>query len=141
MGSVGDLKMSERSSDEEFRRLLWFLLGGSRGGENRAKILIAIRSRPSNLNQLAKLIRVDYRSVQHHMNVLQKNNLVMSSGQRYGVIYSVHPWLAFHFQIFEQVCGQLGYVTLPQQHITIDTAEKLAPPKPQIGLVGDGLHL
>jgi hypothetical protein len=45
----------------EFQRLLWFLLGGSRGGENRAKIIYILRSRPHNVNQLAKILNVDYR--------------------------------------------------------------------------------
>lgn len=95
--------------DEEFKRLLWFLIGGGRGGENRARILFAIRERPRNLNQLAKFIGVDYRSVQHHMNVLQKNNLVESSGERYGVVYSIHPWLNHHFATFEIICAKLGF--------------------------------
>jgi DNA-binding transcriptional ArsR family regulator len=102
------------NEDEEFRRLLWFLLGGSRGGENRVKILIAVKSRPSNLNQLARTIGVDYRSVQHHMSVLLKNNLVLSAGERYGVIYSIHPWLDHHYRTFELVCGELGYAPMPQ---------------------------
>ena len=96
--------------DEEFRRLLWFLIGGGRGGENRARILYAIHDRPRNLNQLAKYIGIDYRSVQHHMSVLQKNNMVESTGQKYGVVYYIHPWLNYHFATFEKVCSQLGFV-------------------------------
>ncbi len=46
------------------------------------------------------------------MSVLQKNNLVLSAGQRYGVVYSVHPYLEFHFEVFQQVCGELGYSML-----------------------------
>ena len=133
--------------DEEFRRLLWFLLRGSRGGENRAKILNAIRSRPGNLNQLAKLIGVDYRSVQHHMVVLQKNNLVLSAGQGYGVVYSIHPWLAYHFKIFEEVCQQLDIgITAPRSRGS-DVIEKEHPSvgrresMPQTGLADGGLRL
>ena len=105
--------MSEnRSGDEEFRRLLWFLLGGSRGGENRVRILNAIRARPNNLNQLSRLLEIDYRSVQHHMGVLLKNSLVIGSGEKYGVVYSIHPWLEHHIATFEQVCQKLGYQTI-----------------------------
>lgn len=100
-----------KENDEEFKRLLWFLLGGSRGGENRARILSSIRRRPSNLNRLAKAIGMDYRSVQHHMAVLQRNSLVVSAGQRYGVVYSIHPFLLHHYETFENVCTELGYAT------------------------------
>jgi DNA-binding transcriptional ArsR family regulator len=138
--------MSTSNSDEEFRRLLWFLLGGSRGGENRAKILSAIKSRPCNLNQLAKLIGVDYRSVQHHMTVLQKNNLVLSAGQRYGVVYSIHPYLDHHFTTFEQVCRELGYfasilnVSKSEDHFEA-RPKRTETVMPQTGLAGGALHL
>jgi DNA-binding transcriptional ArsR family regulator len=132
--------ISQAGNDEEFRRLLWFLLGGSRGGENRAKILAAIKSRPSNLNQLAKLIGVDYRSVQHHMTVLQKNNLVLSSGERYGVVFSVHPYLNYHFETFQQVCAQLGYVSNMTRE-SIDSALTRRKAMTQISLASDALHL
>ena len=137
--------MSEKivNGGEDFKRLLWFLIGGSRGGENRAKILNAIRSRPRNVNQLAKTIGVDYRSVQHHMSILQKNNLVQSSGQRYGVVYSIHPWLEHHFGTLEQICLQMGYSL---HEPIICTAELpvndgiMSKVMPRIGLAGDGLH-
>jgi len=99
------------NGNEDFRRLLWFLLGGSRGGENRARIVCALRSRPRNLNQLANLIGIDYRSVQHHIGVLLKNSLVVGSGQRYGMIFTIHPWLEHHFETFDEVCLKLGFFT------------------------------
>ncbi len=138
--------MSSNNADEEFRRLLWFLLGGSRGGENRAKILSAIKSRPSNLNQLAKLIDVDYISVQHHMLVLQKNNLVLSAGQRYGVVYSIHPYLDYHFQVFERICVELGYtlslnLPIPKSKDRSAARNKTELIMPQAGLAGGALHL
>jgi DNA-binding transcriptional ArsR family regulator len=138
--------LSSNNAEEDFRRLLWFLLGGSRGGENRAKILGAIKSRPCNLNQLAKLIDVDYRSVQHHMSILQKNNLVLSAGQRYGVVYSIHPYLDYHFQVFEQICVELGY-SLSLNLIIAKTKDRSAVRNktesimPQAGLAGGALHL
>ena len=120
--------VSKDSTDEEFRRLLWFLLGGSRGGENRAKILIAISLRPTNLNRLAKLLGVDYRSIQHHMGVLERNNLVLSTGKRYGVLYSIHPYLNYHFNVFEQVCNELGYSLLATDLLlsTVKASEEVA---------------
>jgi len=135
------MEVSGRGGDEEFRRLLWFLLGGTRGGENRAKILNAIKTRPSNLNQLAKLIGVDYRSVQHHIAVLQKNNLVQSSGVRYGVVYSLHQYLSYHYATFEQVCLQLGYSKNFDSVKDIVTRRRTVAPIPQTGLAADGLRL
>jgi len=97
------------SDDPEFRRLLWYLLGGTRGGENRARILHHLRKRPSNLNQIARQLELDYNAIQHHIEVLRKNSLVVTSGERYGMTYFLSPWLESHFSVFEEICRRLGY--------------------------------
>ena len=85
--------------DPELRRLLWYLLGGARGGENRARIIHELLNRPSNLNQLATRLHLEYRAIQHHMEVLPKNSLVTSQGERYGLMYFLNPWLEKHRRI------------------------------------------
>jgi|GEM_PF-6188817 DNA-binding transcriptional ArsR family regulator len=45
------------------RHLLWYLLAGSRGGETRAKILMALKERPYNANQLTRILSLDYKTV------------------------------------------------------------------------------
>jgi predicted transcriptional regulator len=97
------------SDDPEFRRLLWYLLGGTRGGESRARILYHLRNRPSNLNQIAKQLGFDYNAIQHHIEVLRRNSLVVASGERYGMTYFLNPWLESHFEVFEDICRRLGY--------------------------------
>jgi DNA-binding transcriptional ArsR family regulator len=93
----------------ELRRLLWFLLGGTRGGGNRARIISQLKERPSNLNQLAKRMGLEYRGVQHHIEVLRRNSLVVSSGEKYGVTYLLTPWLESNYGIFEEICRKLNF--------------------------------
>ena len=95
--------------DPDLRRMLWHLLGGTRGGENRARILRHLRSRPSNLNQVAKSLGLDYNAIEHHVKTLRKNNLLIASGERYGMTYFLSPWLDGHYEIFEEVCRGLRY--------------------------------
>jgi DNA-binding transcriptional ArsR family regulator len=99
--------------DSELRRLLWYVLGGKRGGENRARIIFALRERPSNLNQLATKMGVQYRLVQHHIEVLKRNSLVTSSGEHYGLTYFLHPWLDAHFDVFEEIARKLRFGPSP----------------------------
>jgi predicted transcriptional regulator len=94
--------------DPELRRLLWYLLGATRGGENRARIIYELKNRPSNLNQLAKKLNLEYRSIQHHIEVLKKNSLVTAQGERYGLTYFLAPWLESHYDIFEEVRVKLN---------------------------------
>lgn len=97
------------SDDPDLRRLLWYLLGGTRGGENRAKIIRELGERPSNLNQVALRLGMEYRLVQHHVGVLVKNSVVISKGEGYGRMYFINPWLESHFEIFEDVVRRLNF--------------------------------
>jgi predicted transcriptional regulator len=95
------------ADDPELRRLLWYLLGGTRGGENRARIIHELRNRPSNLNQLATKLSLEYRSVQHHIEVLKKNALVSAQGEHYGLTYFLTPWLESHLDLFDEITKKL----------------------------------
>jgi DNA-binding transcriptional ArsR family regulator len=95
--------------DQELRRLLWYVLGGARGGENRARIISELSARPQNMNQLAERLGVDYRTITHHMRVLSSNSLVVSQGERYGAIYFLSPRLESGMSIFKEVCAALRF--------------------------------
>lgn len=94
--------------DPELRRVLWFLLGGKRGGENRARIIRRIKVRPSNMNQIANELQLQYKAVQHHIRILVSSSLVISSGEKYGTVYMLSPWFEGHYDIFEQICTKVG---------------------------------
>jgi predicted transcriptional regulator len=93
--------------DPELRRLLWYLLGGTHGAKNRARIIRALKERPRNLNQLATDLGFQYNLVQHHIGVLKRNSLVSAVGEHYGMTYFLSPWLEAHFDVFEAVAREL----------------------------------
>lgn len=97
------------TDDPELRRLLWHLLGGARGGENRSRIIKELHDRPSNLNQLAQKLSLEYRSIQHHINILKRNAIVVSEGERYGMTYFVTPWFEAHYDVFTEICAKLRF--------------------------------
>ena len=72
------------TNDPDVKRLLWFVFAGSRGGLNRLRIIIKLKEKPLNINQLAKVLGLDYKAIQHHIRVLEKNNLITSAGEKYG---------------------------------------------------------
>ena len=61
------------------KRLLWWLLSGSVGGSNRGRILEELFTQPINANELANVLDLDYKTVRHHLDVLEKNNTKKSS--------------------------------------------------------------
>ena len=94
--------------DREIKHLLQWLVVGTRGGANRAQIIMAIREEPRNANQLRILLGVDYRTIRHHLDVLEKNGLVTSMGDRYGKMYFLSTDLEENFRVFEEIWNKIG---------------------------------
>lgn len=95
------------SGDLHTKRLLWFVFAGSRGGINRLKIIKKLTQSPLNTNQLAEELSLDYKAIQHHMKVLEKNNLVVKVGKKYGITYFISPFLEYHSELFNSICSEL----------------------------------
>ncbi len=60
--------------------VFWNLFVASRGATNRIRIMSALRKRPRNRNQLSNELGIDYKGIQHHLKVLEGNNLVTKFG-------------------------------------------------------------
>jgi len=67
---------------------LWIFVG-SRGGKMRLAIMEKLMEKPANANQLAKELEVNYRTILHHVEILEKNGLIRSEGPKYGALYFV----------------------------------------------------
>ena len=98
--------MSGRS--RSFRHLLHWLIAGSRGGVNRARIIGILREEPQNAHQLTGLLGVDYRTVRHHISVLKKNGVVTSMGDRYGMMYFLTHEMEENYDVFEEIWTRFG---------------------------------
>ncbi len=89
--------------DPDAKRVLWFLFAGSRGGENRIRIIDLLKKRPYNINQIADALGVDYKLVQHHIGVLERNNMVTKAGEKYAVIYFISNYLEANIEAFNEI--------------------------------------
>ena len=89
--------------DPNAKRLLWYLFAGSRGGENRIRIIDLLKDHPYNMNQLAEALGVDYKAAQHHIGVLEKNNMVSRAGEKYGILYFISNYLEANIEAFNEV--------------------------------------
>ena len=87
--------------------LLGWLIAGSRGGVTRAKIIETLRENPQNANQLATSLEMDYRTIRHHLDVLQKNRLITTAGDGYGITYFLSIELEENYVIFEEIVDKL----------------------------------
>jgi len=88
-------------------KALWYLLAGTRGGENRARIIRLIDERPRNANRLAETLDVDYNTVRHHLDVLLDHDIVERGGDDYGAMYFLTDRFEHHRDVFEEITDQL----------------------------------
>lgn len=82
--------------------LLGWLIAGSRGGPMRAKMIEILKETPQNANQLATMLNVDYKTIRHHIEVLEKNKMITSVGE-YGTTYFLSPVLEENYASFEEI--------------------------------------
>ncbi len=87
--------------------LLGWLIAGTRGGVTRAQIIKALKETPQNANQLANLLKMDYRTIRHHLKVLQKNRIITSAGDRYGITYFLSPEMEENYVVFEEILKKI----------------------------------
>ncbi len=96
-----------RKPDRNTRKLLLYLFTGTKGGHSRLKIIMHLEARPFNTHQLAQELKMDYKAVQHHMRVLEKNNLVTKVGQKYGAIFHLSNFLEANISSLGEVIEKL----------------------------------
>jgi predicted transcriptional regulator len=93
--------------DPNAKRIFWYLFAGSRGGNNRIKIIELLKEHPHNINQLAENLKLDYKAIQHHISVLEKNNMVSKVGEKYGVSYFISDYLESNITAFDKIASQI----------------------------------
>jgi CheY-like chemotaxis protein len=110
-----------------FKGVLFYLISNSKGGHNRARILQLIKSHPANANQIACELKLHYKTVLHHLQVLLNYKLITmhSNNEPYGVVYFLTPIMEKNYYLFLEMASGLdkiikanhpGYKKSPQRN-------------------------
>jgi len=94
------------NKNQPMRRLLGWLIIGTRGGKTRAKIIKTVKNTPQNANQLATQLNVDYKTIRHHLTILEKNKLIISVGDSYATAYALSEPMEENYQLFEEITNK-----------------------------------
>lgn len=94
---LNDSKDCSRNND------LTNLLIGRKGGRTTIKIIDQLLVQPYNMNQLSKILEIDYKTVKYHMHLILKLNLVEGNGKKYGSLYFPTKKLINNLNEYEEI--------------------------------------
>jgi DNA-binding transcriptional ArsR family regulator len=95
------------ASGRPLKYLLGWLIAGTKGGPTRARIIQTLKETPQNANQLATSLGMDYRTIRHHIEVLEKNRIITSAGEGYGITYFLSPLMEENYALFEEIVKKI----------------------------------
>ena len=91
------------------KNLLWYLIAGTKGGETRGRMIEFIRKNPSNANKIAEMLKLDYKTVRHHIEVLEKNNVITAVNKgNYGAVYFLSELMQANIKLFDEIWAKFG---------------------------------
>ena len=88
--------------------ILWFIVAGTRGGVNRAKILNLIKETPLNANKIATVLGLDHKTVIHHLKILLKNDLIVKAQKDYAAEYRLTQIMIENQNVLEEIMRKIG---------------------------------
>lgn len=91
------------------RSMLWYLLVGTRGGANRIRLIERLLRGPCNAHRLAEEMELDYRTVRHHLRLLEQAGAVARPvGALYAAPYEISGYFAAHPEFIAEFRNQLS---------------------------------
>ncbi len=105
------IKSLESKTHPETKKLFWFFFVATRGGMNRIRIISHLRKTPTNIHQIANSIGLEYKGVQHHIKILEQNNLVTKVGSNYGATYFPSVLFEDGKAVFDEIIAKLNKVS------------------------------
>lgn len=93
---------------QNFEKMLWWLIGGTRGGKNRLRIIMALEDHPMNANNLSEELDLDYKTIRHHIEMMEKHNVIEAMGEGYGKNYFLTEQMEENKEKLEHIKEKAG---------------------------------
>jgi len=90
--------------------MMVYVFVGSRGGQNRARIVELLRTEPSNPNKISERLGLDYKTVQHHIKMLEENGVIIASSKgTYGAVFFLTQYFERYFDSLRPMWARFGH--------------------------------
>ena len=73
--------------DKHMEKAFSSVFTGMSGRYTRLRIICSITENPMNTLEISKKLNLDYKTIQHSINVLEKNNFIVREGTGYGDVF------------------------------------------------------
>jgi len=89
---------------------MMFLFLATKGGGNRIRIVKLLKQEALNANKIGERLALDYKTVQHHLRILEEHDVVVSSSPKgtYGAIYFLSQDFENHLPPIEEMWVRFG---------------------------------
>ena len=92
-----------------FKRIMVYLFVGMRGGQNRARIVELLKKEPCNANKISEALGLDYKTVRHHLKLLEENGVIVASAhEAYGAVYFLTVYFEKYFHLIRRMWAGFG---------------------------------
>lgn len=98
--------MSNEKEKKCTERLFKLLFLSSRGGLTRSRIIGALSISPMNAHQISVRLGIDYKTVLHHLKVLEDNDIIIKEGDGYGSTYRLSTFFNTQKEIYEELINE-----------------------------------
>ena len=108
MHIFGNNSSNDFNDSKRFKLILWSIVGATRGGPNRARILNLIITESLNSYQIAKKLNLTHKTIRHHLKILVKNQLIAKSSEKsYGAEYVLTPIMEKNISSLKEIVSKL----------------------------------
>ena len=103
------LRSLESQAHPQTKMVFWFLFASSRGAASRVKIVRALQKQPYNAHQLSQELSLDYKAIKHHLDTLEKNNMIGKFDAHYGATYFLSTLFEENNTVFDEITTKLNF--------------------------------
>ncbi|MCV0372344.1 MAG: transcriptional regulator [Nitrosarchaeum sp.] len=98
---------SNFNESRRFKLILWSIVGATRGGPNRARVLNLLITASLNSHQIAKKLNLDHKTIRHHLKILTKNELIIKSTESYGATYTMTDIMKQNVEFLKEIVTKI----------------------------------
>ncbi|MFB5620161.1 MAG: ArsR family transcriptional regulator [Nitrosopumilus sp.] len=102
------LRSIETVTHPETKMTFWYLFATSKGAKTRIKIMNLIQNRPYNTHQISQDLKMDYKAIKHHMQILEKNNIIGKFDAQYGATFYLSSLFEENKVLFDEITARMN---------------------------------